>query len=519
MRPDGTQTRFVVNGQSSLNGCRSLLLPVDIQQIEALYPLPHKSVPGDTILLQGELQEGSLAAASVTLPGAEPSSSHGTPMPLHINLLPLMHARSFGIEERVQVGREGDRLQVDCAPGNKPAGVVLSGPWYMPRAHSALQISFTGTGAFGWQVADAVHAAMESDLEMERITARNLSQNVRMRFPRNLDRPGWKQFTILCPPQQGNLVLNTLELVTTEVRTASRSTWVWRTQDWQQHGQLLLEWAQKHAIGELFVTVPVEENRVRDSAALAAFVRQGSDRGMAVWAVDGDPHMVLPAEQGATVQRAHAYAAYNASAEPVARLRGIQFDIEPHLLRGYDVADAEWDRRYLELASALRRAVETMQLEFVVPYWWGDKAELLRSLAQSADSLAVMDYRTAPQEIYRFAVPFLDWANVHGKRVRIALEAGPIASETQKRYLRAGKSMPGELLLIRMEETTVLLLLKEARAYPGAEAFRLTASRVIDGTGTTFHADKSQLERILPQLEQDFSAWSGFAGMALHEFR
>jgi len=175
------------------------------------------------------------------------------------------------------------------------------------------------------------------------------------------------------------------------------------------------------------------------------------------------------------------------------------------------------DRRFLELAAALRQAAGSTPLEFVVPFWWSDKPGLLGSLARHADGLAVMDYRTDPDQIVRFAAPFLDWGVEHGKRVRIALEAGPIGAEVQRRYQRVAPGARGDLLLVELEGRQMLVLLRAPVAH--AHAFIQTGSRAIDGSATTFHRDKAALLRLLPQLEKVFGAWTSFNGIALHELR
>jgi hypothetical protein len=124
-----------------------------------------------------------------------------------------------------------------------------------------------------------------------------------------------------------------------------------------------------------------------------------------------------------------------------------------------------------------------------------------------------------------FAVPFLDWAARHGKQVRIALEAGEIAPETQRRYVRlvsdGGAGEAADLLRVRIGGQQVLALLREpAAAALDTEGFRLQSTREIDGSATTFHKDKPAMLRLLPALENDFSAWGdAFGGMALHELR
>jgi hypothetical protein len=508
----------VVNNEAQLPGCGSIALPVDADQVEAIHPLAATSSVGHTILVQGSDNGGRFAISGITLPPARPQPEPPAPMPLHQNLLAAMQARPFGVEERIRASLVNGRLQVDCAPGDKPAGVLLSGPWYLPRANVALQLAYSGNGAFRWQAADAALAGREKALEMGTIEASGLPGSGRFGLPAALDRATWKQFALVCPANAARLELTSLTLLPAAARVPRRSTWVWNPVDWREPGALF-DWARRNGVSQLFVVVPLDGDKVRDPAALAAFVRRARRANIEVWSVDGDPRMVLPAERAATVRRVRAYAAYNASVGRAERLAGMQFDVEPYLLPGYDAAADEWDRRYVELAAALRRAAGTLRLEFVVPYWWAPKSGLLHALAGSADSLAVMDYRTAPDEIYRFAAPFLDWAERHGKRVRIALEAGPVAAETQRRYLRAGDGAPGELLLVHVAGQPVLVLLKEPVANPGAQAFRLHSTNRFDGSATSFHGRTAELLRRLPQLERDFAAWRGFAGIALHELR
>jgi len=495
-------------------GCRKIELGIDAARIETVYALPADARPEQIILLQGDDSKGTLAVSEHTLVPAKPQPDPPAPMPFGENLLAAMRMRTFGVEERVQASLQDGRLRIECKAGTKPAGVLLRGPWYLPRAAASLQAAFSGKGQFLWQAADAARAAREDALDMG-----SMSSTGRLSLPAGLERQTWEQFTILCPSQASSLSLEALTLEPAAATRAPRSTWIWNQAEWRERGQALIDWAAQEKIGELFVTVPLQEGRVIEPEALAAFVKAAGARGIAVTAVDGDPHMVLPGEQAPTAARARAYAAYNAQAEPAARLKGMQFDVEPYLLPAHVLPPAERDRRYLELAARLREAAGSMRLEFVVPFWWDGKPELLRELAKSADALSVMDYRTDPGQIYRFAVPFLDWAETYGKQVRIALEAGPIGAETQRRYQRSAKGAAGDMLLFELGGQQVLVLLKQPAKHPKAQAFTLAGSRRIDGSATTFHADKAALTHLLPVLETIFGAWKGFGGVALHEWR
>ncbi|MFC5462121.1 hypothetical protein [Massilia niabensis] len=509
--------RAVVAGVAELAGCRGVPLGTGAAQVEAIYPLPAADVPGSVILLQGVAGE-RFAPNSHTLPVPGAPAPAPAPMPLNTNLLAAASVRAFGREERVRVEHGEAGLQLSCRAGMRAAGVLVTGPWYLPRAQLAVRARFSGDGAFRVQVADTQDAAREHAHDLGKLGAVSGKSTLAMPMPAGLDRARWRQFVIQCPPHAASLVLDSLALEPVPGSPGRRATWIWEAARWQAGGALL-DWAGREGIGELFIVVPLQEGRVREPAALAAFVQRAHAAGISVSSVDGDPHMVLPEQHGATIRRARAYAAYNASAAPEARLRAIQFDIEPYLLPANTIAPPEADRQYMALARALRRAAGKTTLEFVVPYWWSEKPELLAALAGAADGLAVMDYRTDPDEIVRFGVPFLDWAAHHGKRVHIALEAGPVAPETQRRYVRAPSGEAGSLVVAEAGGHRILVLLRAPAAVPGAAVYRLEGERVFDGSATSFHGDQARLRDLLPRLERDFSAWPGFAGVALHEWR
>jgi hypothetical protein len=257
-------------------------------------------------------------------------------------------------------------------------------------------------------------------------------------------------------------------------------------------------------------------------ARLAAFARRAAQAGVALWAVEGDPHMALPRHHAATADRVRAFAAYNRSVEAAARLHGVQFDIEHYLADGYGMAAGSHDRQYAQLLAQLKTAAGGMPLEFVVPFWWHGKAALQDALAQAAASVTVMDYRTDEAQIRGFAAPWLDWGSRHHVGVRIALEAGPIAPERQHRYVRTNGAAELWAVTVTPEHSglaaplDVLLLLKQPYAGLPGSGFRYAGNRLLDGSATTFQRQPDRLHALLPQLERDFSAWPSFAGMAVH---
>jgi hypothetical protein len=532
----GERLRWLVDGQAERPGCRSIALPPGAR-VETLFPLAPGEEIERSILLHGRVREGRFAVSEHVLPSSRPAArpSPPAPMPLRANLLERMQARAFGVEERVKLRLDGGKLVVECGEGTRPAGVLLSapssGPWFLPRARLRLAASYAGDAGFSLQAADNAHAGRETALDLGELPARVSgadAEPARLVLPAALNHPGWRHFVLQCPAHMASIGFEALAIepdVVPSARPAARSTWVWHAADWRDRGPALLDWAASHGVRALFVTVPFKDEKVREPAALARFIRAAGKRGIRVLSVDGDPHMVLPDHQAALARMARAYGAYNASVAPGARLAGLQFDVEPYLLPEYGAGKVDWDARYLAMARTLREAAGSLRLELVVPFWWDGKTALLDGLAPLVDALVVMDYRTDRAQVTEFALPFLDWGARHGKQVRIALEAGEIAAETQRRYVRAAAGEAADLLRLRVDGQQVLAVLKEAVETSGAgpapaDHFRLQSTREIDGSATTFHKNKDALLRLLPELEADFSAWDGaFGGIALHELR
>jgi hypothetical protein len=513
----------VASASAALPGCRALPLGVDASQVEALYPLAPQDKPARTILLYGPLDGKRFAPGSHDLPQPDPAGAtpRREPMPLRTNLLPDARVRTFGVEERVAIAHANGKLRIACRAGSRAAGVLLDGAWYMPLASSSLGADYAASGAFSVQVADAASAARESSHAVSELGVSSSRRSTGLPLPAQLDRHGWRQFVILCPQEAATLELDSLRLEPAAAKAAPRSTWIWDRSEWMERGDALLAWARREAIGELFIVVTLDGPKVRNPAQLRAFVRKAHAAEIAVTSVEGDPHMVLANHRAATADRARAFAAYNRTAAPEERLRAMQFDVEPYLLPDAVLAPADRDREYLAMARALREAAGDMAIDYVVPFWWWDKTELLDGLAKVADGLAVMDYRTAPDQIYGFAAPFLDWSAQHGKRVHIALEAGRVAPERQRRYVRADANEAGDLLLAQAGEVPVpvLVLLRQPVTRANAPLYRFSSERTLDGSATSFHGNKTALRRLLPELERDLGAWPGFAGIALHGWR
>jgi hypothetical protein len=504
-----------------MESLKSTVLPVSPELIDHVQQVPGELLAEDALLIQGSEKDGRFSMASVSA-ATERKTTTRVAMPMNEPLLPHLQMRVFGAEERVSARLDKDRLDMQCQPGTRPAGVILSAPWSLPMADTALVFRQGGQGQFELLAADAPLAAKESSVRIGLIDSAPMVTELRLPLTApaaGLERGQWRHFSIACGPGGGSLQLTALRLEPVPAATPARSRWLWSATEWRADPGSVLDRAARHGARVLFVSIPFNQGRITDPDALASFIRLANARGMTVWSVDGDPRMVLPHEHANAVQRVRAYAAYNAR-HPLARLAGVQFDVEPYLMHdgapGLAPDPSARDQPYLELVRKLSHAAGGLPLEMVVPFWWAGKADFLAALAPHVTSLNVMDYRTRHDEIYRFAAPFLDWGVRHRRKIRIALEAGPVKPEHFQRYAR---SDAGTVWLLNSGPHAVLLQLREALPNPSGPAYRLAGSWVADGTATSFMHAPQRLLDMLPALEREFAAWPSFDGMSLHELQ
>jgi hypothetical protein len=89
----------------------------------------------------------------------------------------------------------------------------------------------------------------------------------------------------------------------------------------------------------------------------------------------------------------------------------------------------------------------------------------------------------------------------------------------QRRYVRADPGEAGELLLADTGSVKVVTLLRAPVRQAGVPVYRFSGERLLDGSATSFYGNRAALLALLPGLEHDLRAWTGFGGIALHGWR
>ncbi len=279
--------------------------------------------------------------------------------------------------------------------------------------------------------------------------------------------------------------------------TLDAGAWVWQPEAWRDGGHALVRNAAARGVKHLYITLVIAAGEVEHRPELASFIRQAAKANIAVEAVEGDPHMILREGLANALARARSIARYQEDVPAAARLAGIQYDIEPYALPDWgtkSVDHAAWSDAVIALAQAVGGPVH-----LVLPFWIADEpagARFLRDVEDSVKELTVMSYRTDSALAASLAEPLLRWGGMAGKRVRIALEAGPVACEAEEDPVPAarGRSAPIE---------------KDA-VYAGRGVIRTPSDRI------SFLGDERRMFAAAREVARAASAWRAFAGIGFH---
>jgi len=304
------------------------------------------------------------------------------------------------------------------------------------------------------------------------------------------------------------------------LRDQSRSTWLWQVEVVLQDLDRQIDQLAADDIRTLFLAIPIagEPVAVSRSAELGEAIGRLRAVGIEVWAVEGDPAAVTLSGRVPFVARTQALVRFNSAQPPNQRLAGIQYDIEPYLNPHFALDKGVWLQAYVDTVAQLAAAAD-MPVELAVPFWWPmlavDGKPLLDLLADLVDGLAIMNYRTDPDEIRRLAEPFLSWGAAHDRYVRVGLEAGPLPDQEMVSF-RVGR--PGRLWHVLVGDADAIVLLDKALENPAGASLQERFSVPVPAANTTFFGQRDRLDALLPELDRAWQSKPAFAGIALHEY-
>ncbi len=204
--------------------------------------------------------------------------------------------------------------------------------------------------------------------------------------------------------------------------------WVWRS-DVLLHNRntahRFLHEAAAHGIRNLYLQIHP------DLESFAGLLNMAKGFDIKVFALTGSPDDVD--DYGPALRIIDQVLAYNQS--HATRFSGIQFDVEPYLLKRYSTDKHGVLERYAGLLRALHaRTLGKIPFGVVVPFWFDQETvghrNLMGIVSRNADNLAIMSYRTRIGQLLAVSNNGLCYAQMYGKPAMLGIELRHIPSET-----------------------------------------------------------------------------------------
>lgn len=157
-------------------------------------------------------------------------------------------------------------------------------------------------------------------------------------------------------------------------------------------------------------------------------------QGITVHALDGRPEWAYDEGKQQGLERLRWLEAYNQASDPEERFEGVQFDVEPYVLRRWDREQEQVVEEWSANTKAWVQEAKRQGLSFsaAVPFWLDkvpgprgvDADSFSRWMIQNTDAIAVMAYRDSGEQMYELSKEELEQADELGKSVWIGMELG-----------------------------------------------------------------------------------------------
>lgn len=240
-----------------------------------------------------------------------------------------------------------------------------------------------------------------------------------------------------------------------------RALWVWNTD------ALLADPEQRHTflgfvadqrITRVFLHLPAGEGERPsagfipfDGPALAPLLRDLHERGVLVYALDGDPYYVRDENHAGVLRTVRSIAEYNRDRPAEERFYGVRYDVEPYLLPGFQgPARQRILDDYARLLSDVAGEAHAngLRVGADVPFWFdgvdeetgepfeavvdGVRGPVLHHVMGAVDDIGIMAYRTSahgPDGAIAFTAGELEFAAETGTGVFVGVETTRLYDE------------------------------------------------------------------------------------------
>lgn len=382
-------------------------------------------------------------------------------------------------------------------PDSRPCGFLLD----LGQETTAIntlpfdRLDMIGNVTGSWQVA---LADTNLELKEDNIPFARLESGGPLSLPLpaptgKLDPTRVRQLVFILTSRGGSLDMRQVRLHRNERIPANtiRGIWLWDRRKIIGAGKEVIKELVSRDINRVYLQIHDRPGE------LIPFLLAARQAGIAVYALDGSPSYVNAPEK--LLQRLGAVLAHN-RAHPEAPYAGFQIDVEPYLLKDFNLKRDIYAVRFTDLVRTLRKcAAGALPVSVVIPFWFdqlpaGDRSLAQRTVAE-ADEVVVMAYRTTLDAIVMSAVTTLAWGERLGKPILLGIELSRLPDEEHRVLEKSPQGGTGTVLL-------------------GGNRWRERQSYRVNGGNLSFAGKQHELGAILKHPPP----FSSFAGWVLHNY-
>ncbi len=203
-----------------------------------------------------------------------------------------------------------------------------------------------------------------------------------------------------------------------------------------------------HAVGTLFFD-GVDAPDFSDPATvknIRAFLTAAHAKGLRVDYLVGEPDWATPAKESEGIATLKAMLKFNQGGAAGQRYDGIQYDVEPYALPGWDKNQVAIEGGTVDLYSKCQAAIKAsgqrVILSAAIPRWYGNVNghDFSSPIIDHTDEVDVMDYVTTVQQLVGDPAAILAHANQVHKKVWIGVETLELKDTPRTTFFGSGNA-------------------------------------------------------------------------------
>ncbi|MNZ47650.1 hypothetical protein D3C78_653730 [compost metagenome] len=209
-----------------------------------------------------------------------------------------------------------------------------------------------------------------------------------------------------------------------------RSTWLWNTQLIEDHAEDIVSFAKAQGVKVIFL----HTSQKVEYEAYQNFISLANSSKIEVHALNGKPEWALREFRHEGDAFLLWVKTYNEAVKPEEQFTGIQYDVEPYLLKNWKKDQASIVEEWMEGVRVWIEYSQSADLQIgaAVPFWLheirhsalGSDVPLSEWMVDKFDYLAIMAYRNEAEQVYDISREILAESDHKKKQVWIGIELG-----------------------------------------------------------------------------------------------